>query len=50
MQHQIVKFILKISLVKHSQKSSGKILELQKFKDVLEEEEEEEEENFSFGP
>jgi len=34
----------KISLVNHAQKSSRKIPELRKFKDVLEEE------KFSFGP
>jgi len=38
--YQIMKIILKLSLVNHSQKSSGIFLELQKFGDVLEEEEE----------
>ena len=37
-----MKIISKISFVKHVQKSSGFFLELQNFKDVLEEEEEEE--------
>jgi len=46
-----LKIISKISFAKHAQKSSRKILELQNFKDVLEEEDEEEdeEEKFSFG-
>jgi len=40
-----MKIISKISFVKHAQKSSRKIPELQNFKDVLEEEEE----KFSFS-
>jgi len=43
-EYQIIKIISKISFSNHAQKSSRKILELQDFKDVLEEEEEEEEE------
>jgi len=48
--YQIIKIISKISFVNHAQKSSRIFLELQNFKDVLEDEEEDEEENFSFGP
>jgi len=43
-QYQITKLNSKISLINHSQKSSGIFLELRKSKDVLEEDEEEEDE------
>ena len=39
-----MKIISKISFVNHAQKSSRKILELQNFKDVLEEDKEEDKE------
>ena len=38
-----MKFISKISFVKHAQKSSGIFLELRNFKDVLDDEEDEDE-------